>query len=91
MTDKAPNLTSVTGILDIRHEPIPAERLQALVKDLLDVDDLSRVAEVHVLHDAIEVVVYAQDARGQMFVRTGDCAESYMALDRHVFPIGQST
>lgn len=81
-----PNLTSVADVLDVRHETIEAAPVIAMVRALLEVDSLDNVCEIHIGHDALEVVVFALDKHGHRFVR-GDEA----ALDRHVFPLRWSS
>lgn len=56
---------------------IPIERVQAAVKDLLDVDELRDVREVQIGGDVVRAVLFARDEAGHLF-RDGDEVATYV-------------
>lgn len=66
--------THTSAIRAVERPPIPFERVQQLVRDLLGDDDLTGIRGLTVHRDAVEVEVYAVDGQGRRFMRGDDVA-----------------
>lgn len=66
MPDPTPD-GATRALPDVNLPDIPFERVQAAVKELLDLDSLRNLRSVEIGFDVIRAVVYAVDENGQKF------------------------